>query len=85
MYFSFNGRDLREKELRLLRAVPMDRLLIESDSPDQMPRHLSQYSLRCNEPVFVRYACEEVAKALGLAAAEVAAITTANAVRVYQR
>ena len=38
VYFSFNGRrPLLAKQVNMARIVPRDRLLIESDSPDQKP------------------------------------------------
>jgi Tat protein secretion system quality control protein TatD with DNase activity len=42
VYFSFAGRTLNHKTLKLIAAVPRDRLLIETDAPDQLPSHLRQ-------------------------------------------
>jgi TatD DNase family protein len=48
-YFSFPGYFARERKLKqreTFRAVPADRLLIETDAPDQLlPEHLSKYSI----------------------------------------
>jgi TatD DNase family protein len=61
------------------RAIPSDRLLLETDSPDQTPH--SQRPAAC-EPAFLREIAEAVAEARGVALAELAAATTANAARV---
>ncbi len=64
----------------LLREVPPDRLLIETDSPYLAPVPMRG---RRNEPAFVRHVADAVAAHLGEDAAAVAARTTANAIRFY--
>jgi TatD DNase family protein len=64
----------------LLREVPPDRLLVETDSPYLAPVPLRG---KRNEPAFVRHVAEAVAGHLGEEVASVAARTTANAVRFY--
>jgi len=64
----------------LLRAVPPDRLLIETDSPYLAPVPMRG---RRNEPAFVRHVADAVAAHLGEDAATVATRTTANAIRFY--
>lgn len=48
-YFSFPGYFAHERKIKqreTFRAVPTDRLLIETDAPDQLlPEHLSSYSI----------------------------------------
>jgi len=81
-YASFSGitsfRSFRGADL--LRRVPPERLLIETDSP-----YLTPVPLRGtrNEPAFVRYVAEAVAGHLSESLEEVAARTSANAVRFY--
>ncbi len=60
-------------------AVPLDALLVETDSPYGAPQ--SQRGKR-NEPAFVLDAAREVAELRGVALEEVAAATTANARRL---
>ena len=38
VYFSFSGRALSaNKECKLASRIPLDRILVETDSPDQLP------------------------------------------------
>ena len=63
-----------------LRAVPEDRLLVETDSPYLAP---VPYRGKRNEPAFVAQVAEAVARHLNVEPAEVARRTTANACRFY--
>lgn len=65
----------------LLRDVPADRLLIETDAPYLAPVPVRG---KRNEPAFVRHVAEAVAAHLGDDPAAVAARTTRNALRFYQ-
>ena len=81
-YLSFAGSITLPRARRPLesaRAVPADRLLIETDSPDQTPFALRP---RRNEPAFLREVAAAVAAARGEGLAEVAERTTANARRL---
>ena len=53
---SLAGRSLGAKETRLARAVPRDRLLLETDAPDQLPAALRPRLLH-NEPAAIRLSC----------------------------
>lgn len=64
----------------LLRAVPADRLLVETDSPYLAP---VPFRGKRNEPSFVPHVAAAVAGHLGLTPEDVAARTTANAQRFY--
>jgi TatD DNase family protein len=68
-----------EKE-GLVRTVPPDQLLIETDSPYLAP--VPNRGKR-NEPAFVRHVAEVIARMRGEPLEEVAAITYANANRFY--
>ena len=66
--------------LELVREIPPDRLLLETDSPYLTPRDLRpQPKARRNEPAFLPHVLRTVARALGRPADEVAAETTRNA------
>jgi TatD DNase family protein len=66
--------------LELVRDIPEDRLLLETDSPYLTPRDLKpQPKARRNEPAFLPHIARTVARALGRAADEVAEETTRNA------
>lgn len=64
----------------LLREVPSDRLLVETDAPYLAPVPLRG---RRNEPANVVHVVEAVARHLGEAPADVARLTTENACRFY--
>ncbi len=66
--------------LELVREIPRDRLLLETDSPYLTPRDLRpQPRARRNEPAFLPHIAQTVARAVGRPVAEVAAETSRNA------
>jgi len=70
------GQHLRE----LLRHIPGNRLLIETDAPYLLPRTVKpQPSHRRNEPMYLAHIVEELARDRGEDVAVTAAQTTANA------
>jgi len=72
-----NAGPLRE----VVRMTPPDRLLVETDAPFLAP---VPHRGRRNEPALVRHVAEEIARVTGRELAEVAAITTRNAERVFR-
>jgi TatD DNase family protein len=75
------GRHLVE----LVRDIPRERLLLETDSPYLTPRDLKpQPRARRNEPAFLPHIARAVARALGRAVDEIAAETTRNALRFFR-
>lgn len=69
------------KAKQVAAGVPLDRLLIETDSPYLTPHPLRG---RRNEPAFVRHVAEEVARLREISIEEVTAATTANVKRLFQ-
>ena len=61
--------------------VPLDRLLVETDSPYLAPEPMRG---RRNEPAFVRHVAERIAALRGISAEELAAATTRNAKEIYR-
>ena len=61
-------------------VVPDDRILIETDSPFLAPVPMRG---KPNEPAFVKYTCEFLAKLRGMASDDFAELTFANAERVF--
>lgn len=57
------------------RKIPLDRILIETDSPYLAP---VPYRGKINQPAFVHYIAEEIAKLREMSLTEIAAITTNN-------
>ncbi len=62
------------------RMLPLDRVLVETDSPYLVPQPLRA---KRNEPLFVHYTAQKLAEIRGMALEEIAQITTANAVRLF--
>lgn len=82
-YISFSGiitfknaAELRE----VVKLVPLDRLLVETDSPYLAP---IPYRGKSNEPKYTREVAQCVAELKGLSLEEVGAITTANFDRLF--
>ena len=85
LYVSFSGilTFKRSEELRAVAAtVPLDRLLVETDSPYLAP---NKYRGKRNEPAYVVYTAAELARVKGVSAEEIAAITTDNFFRLYDK
>ncbi|MDG0856388.1 TatD family hydrolase [Roseateles puraquae] len=83
-YISFSGivsfknaQDLRD----LLKLLPLDRVLIETDSPYLAP---VPYRGKTNTPAYVPHVAQAVADAVGLPVAALAAQTTANTRRLFR-
>ncbi|MBU1912700.1 MAG: TatD family hydrolase [Candidatus Omnitrophica bacterium] len=72
-----NAGKLRE----IVKLVPMDRLLLETDAPFLAPQ---DFRGKRNEPMYVRYVAEEISKIKGLSFEEVAMATTNNAQRLFR-
>lgn len=81
-YVSFSGVVTFRKwsDDDLIRAVPADRLLVESDAPYLAP---VPHRGKRNEPAHVALTVERVAAALGLEPAELGRRTVDNAVRFF--
>ncbi|MGC6247648.1 YchF/TatD family DNA exonuclease [Bisgaard Taxon 45] len=72
-----NAEALRE----VARLVPLDRLLVETDSPYLAP---VPYRGKQNQPAYVREVCEYVATLKGLSFEQFAQITTQNFERLFK-
>lgn len=62
------------------RMVPLDRVLVETDSPYLVPKPLK---VGRNEPLFVKHTVAKLAELRGMTIEEIAQVTTANAVRLF--
>jgi TatD DNase family protein len=83
-YISFSGiltfrnaQDLRD----VASFVPMDRLLIETDSPYLAP---VPFRGKTNQPAYVPHVARQVAALKNLSDAEVAQVTSANFERLFK-
>ncbi|AFC70883.1 deoxyribonuclease [Rickettsia australis str. Cutlack] len=73
-----NATDLQE----IVKYIPLDRLLIETDSPYLAPTPMRG---KQNEPAFVRYVAEKVAEIKNITSKEVANVTTHNFKRLFSK
>lgn len=71
-----NAEELRD----VVRKIPLDRLLIETDSPYLAP---IPYRGKPNQPAYVRETCEYVATLKGVSTEELARITTENVQKLF--
>jgi TatD DNase family protein len=65
---------------QVVREVPLDSLLIETDSPFLTPH---PYRGKRNEPAYVRYVAEKIAELKDRSVDEVGMITSQNAERLF--
>lgn len=63
------------------RLVPLDRMLIETDSPYLAP---IPFRGKTNQPAYVRFVAEEIARLKGISVEAVAEATTANFFRLFK-
>ncbi len=74
-------RDNRAQDLRtLVKLTPLDRLMLETDAPFLSPEGLRG---KRNEPAYVKFLAEEIARIKEIAFEEVARVTTDNARRFF--
>ena len=71
-----NAREIKD----VARRVPLDRMLIETDSPYLAP---VPFRGKLNEPAYVRYVAEEIARLRDISVEEVAAATSTNFFRLF--
>jgi TatD DNase family protein len=84
-YISFSGivTFKKSEELRAVaKTVPLDRLLVETDSPYLAPQ---AYRGKRNEPAYVIHTAETIADVKGVSAREIADVTTDNFFTLFNR
>ncbi len=84
-YISFSGMltfPKSEAIREIARAVPAERLLVETDAPYLAP---VPYRGKRNEPAFVAHTAQKLAELRGLDAAALARLTTANFRRLFSK
>ncbi len=84
-YISFSGSVTfknAKKFSEIVRGLPLDRILIETDCPYLAPE---PFRGRLNYPKYVRYQAERIAEILGKTFEEVAALTAKNAYGCFEK
>jgi len=66
----------------IIRFIPLERLLIETDSPFLSPVPMRGKS---NEPAFVKYVAEKIAEIKGITLEEVAKVTSQNFTNLFSK
>jgi len=72
-----NAEPLRE----VVRKVPLERMFVETDSPYLTP---VPHRGKRNEPAYVRFVAETIAKVKGIELEEVALITSENVKKLFR-
>lgn len=70
-----------KKAKEVAKAVPLDRLLLETDAPYMTP---VPFRGKENQPAYVKFVAQEIAQLRGISFDEVAAATTQNAQRLLK-
>ena len=82
-YISFSGIVTFKKALELkevAKNIPLDRMLIETDSPYLAP---VPFRGKMNQPCYVKHVAEEIAKLRGISVEEVGEATSANFKKLF--
>ncbi|PCI57786.1 MAG: DNAase [Methylophilaceae bacterium] len=83
-YISFSGIVTFKNALSLkevAKQIPLDRMLIETDSPYLAP---VPFRGKTNQPAYVKYVGQEIANLRGISLEEVAEATTANFFKLFK-
>lgn len=83
--FGFNGLIFKDvpalpSPKEIIGALPLERIVLETDSPYLVP---PEAKTERNEPLFVKYVAEEIARIKGISVDEVASVTTKNAKALF--
>ena len=84
-YISFSGIVTFKNAValkELAQKVPLERMLIETDSPYLAP---VPYRGKTNQPAFVKHVAEEIARLRGISVEQVGEATTANFFRLFSK
>jgi TatD DNase family protein len=79
-YLGINGIIFKFDIDEVIKKVPLDKILIETDCPYLTPL---KAGVERNEPIFVKYVAERIAELRGISFDEVVLATTANAKKLF--
>jgi len=82
LHISYTGNITYQdfRKLHVVKFIPLDRILLETDSPYMAPE---PHRKKRNEPAFVPFVAEKLASLHNKPVEEIARITTENAVRLF--
>lgn len=75
-----NAEELR----KAVRSIPLENIMLETDSPFLLPQQLRNGEVKWNEPAYVKIIEEEIARIREISADEVGRITSQNAVKFFK-
>ena len=80
-YLGINGIIYKRDLKKVIEKTPIEKILIETDSPYLTP---PQAGVERNEPVFIKYIVEEIAKIKGIDSQKVTEITFQNSKNLFR-
>lgn len=87
-YLGFTGAISDEKRFKhledVIRYVPLDRMMIETDAPFMLPKNMPRIQNRRNEPSFLPYVAQTIAHLKKISISEVADETTQVAGKFFR-
>jgi len=81
-YIGLNGIIFKLSLDDVIKTIPLDKILIETDCPYLTPPQAGPRETR-NEPLFVRYVAEKIAELRGVSFQEIADATTSNTKKLF--
>ena len=81
-YLGINGIIYKMDLTEVIKKVPLDKILVETDCPYLTPPQEGKD--KRNEPIFVKHVIQEIADIKGISFAEVASATTANVKALFK-
>ncbi len=79
-YLGFNGIIFKMDLDEVIKKMPLDKILIETDCPFLTPPQLGKAR---NEPLNVKYVVEEISRKKGVSFEKIAKVTTENALELF--
>jgi len=79
-YLGFNGIIFKLDLDEIIKKVPLDKILLETDCPYLTP---SQEGDKRNEPIYIKYIAEKIATIKNISHEEISKITTENAKKLF--
>jgi len=79
-YLGFNGIIFKLNLDEIIKKIPLDKILIETDCPYLTPPQIEGR----NEPLYVKYVAEKIAQIKKLSYDKISAITTENAIKLFK-
>ncbi len=81
-YLGFTGIIFKLNLESIIKKIPLDKILIETDCPYLTPPKAMDISKR-NEPLFVKYVAEEIARVKNISLDKIIKKTTQNAINLF--